>query len=342
MKLRLFASMLVVIMALTTAVGAVYAINTTSNTYGNTFSSDVIKLKISKLDFNGTYSEAGIIINEEDICPGYENTYTYEIKNEGTSNGYLNINEINVQNFENQVIDPEEKLGDDDKTGELGGLLKIKLFYLSDNIKTSIYDGTFNDFNNSGLMIKDFLLLSKNDTNFCIYVYWPIIYTNYQDNQAQSDKVKLSFTITLEGKDNTTTTVPTATEEPRTEEHSTNINPTSDDPKKEDSTNIEQTTTETPTTTEDYTEIPTTTQPSTQPTTQTTKQPTIDVMEPEDETEVLDEIQVPLAELTKESEVDVANTAVLPVTGGVTDIMAIIIGLLMITVGLIVKKAVKK
>jgi len=105
--------------ALTT--GAWFYDTETSN--GNSFTAGSLDLKIDGEDANVVKFEVDKMVPDSGI------TKTWVLKNDGTVDGYLDLENIIVTSFENGILDPESEAGDvTENTGELQDRVHLGLF----------------------------------------------------------------------------------------------------------------------------------------------------------------------------------------------------------------------
>lgn len=197
MKIKIFASVLVICIALGVILGATSAyFSDTETSTGNTFTAGTLDLKIDGLDTNV------VKFTQTNMYPDNQPTGSYLLKNAGTLGGYLNITGISFNNLENGILEPEAAAGDTSAdVGELGSLLGLSLYF--DNDKDGyfstgdvrIYDGMINNLPASITLNKQ--LAAGSDVKIMAVVNW---WTTPNDNLAQSDSVAVDFTFSLTQK----------------------------------------------------------------------------------------------------------------------------------------------
>lgn len=100
----------------------------TGTSEGNTLASGTLDLNVDGGDTNV------VKFNVSNIKPGSQPKGTYTLKNVGTLNGYLDLENISVEGTENSCNDPETKAGDTtcgnpgSGEGELEDVVNLRLF----------------------------------------------------------------------------------------------------------------------------------------------------------------------------------------------------------------------
>lgn len=156
------------------------------------------------LTLNGKNGENVVLFNVSNLRPGNQPKATYTINNVGTIDGYLDIENITVQSYENNCIEPEiqdgdTSCGDGADQGELDDVLHLRMF-LDYNGDGWISQGEPVFFDNKVKNLPSNFELNEpvppdGGTDFVaeIYDWW----STPDDNQAQSDSVVINLTFEL-------------------------------------------------------------------------------------------------------------------------------------------------
>jgi len=124
-KTRIFGNVLVTAMAVMligTGINAYFSDVETS--IGNSFAAGSLDLQLDGGDVNV------VKFSVANMKPGDQPIKTFALKNVGSLNGYLDLENITVTNNENGRIEPEISAGDTtDVVGELGAVVSINLFW---------------------------------------------------------------------------------------------------------------------------------------------------------------------------------------------------------------------
>lgn len=194
MKKRILLSIMTIAMTATIITGATTTYFSDKETsVGNTFTAGKLDLQIDGKDENV------IKFNATNMKPGSQPVARYTLKNAGTINGYLDISNIVVTDFENGLTDPEVEAGDiTSEEGELSSIINIRLYF--DNDKdgyystgdTMIYNGKMGDMPESFDCNK--LIAAGEEIRLNAIVDW---WSTNNDNLAQSDSTTLDLEFTL-------------------------------------------------------------------------------------------------------------------------------------------------
>ena len=198
MKKILFSLMaMMLVIALAGAATLAYFSDTETST-GNTFAAGTLNLTVNDKDGEN------VSFNFSNLKPGSQPKATYKINNVGTINGYLDIENISVESFENNCIEPEIQAGDTTcgtgaDQGELDDVLNLRMF-LDYNGDGWISTGEPVFFNDKVKNLPSHFELNEpvpagGGTDFVaeIYDWW----STPDDNQAQSDSVVINLTFEL-------------------------------------------------------------------------------------------------------------------------------------------------
>lgn len=196
MKKRILFSIMVIALAATLVAGATTAyFSDVERSFGNTFTAGSLDLKIDGKDCN-VVKFVHFNMKPGDVVKGF-----YKLSNDGTIPGYLNISKIDVKDFENCIIEPEQEAGDNTPDiGELSSFLEIHLFIdLDRNGRYSgpdeeIYNGLLKDMPESIFMNRTLLPGDWFDIIGEAIVKWE---PTDQDNLAQTDSCTLDLEFTL-------------------------------------------------------------------------------------------------------------------------------------------------
>jgi len=182
------------------AIGATVAyFSDTETSTGNTFSAGTLNLTVNDKDGQNV-----VLFNLSNLRPGNQPEGSYKIKNVGSINGYLDIENISVESYENNCIEPEQEAGDTScgtgaDQGELDDVLNLRMF-LDYNGDGYISTGEPVFFNGK---VKDLpshfelneLVPAGGGVDFVaeIYDWW----NTSDDNKAQSDSLVINMTFEL-------------------------------------------------------------------------------------------------------------------------------------------------
>ncbi|MDD5099284.1 MAG: TasA family protein [Candidatus Colwellbacteria bacterium] len=118
---RTIALLIAAILMISVSAFGYFSDKETSN--GNTFTAGSINLRIDGGDTNVVKFTASNMKADWQSCG------RWELKNDGTLPGYVNIKKITVSDSENGLLEPEIEFGDDTADeGELSSLVSVKLF----------------------------------------------------------------------------------------------------------------------------------------------------------------------------------------------------------------------
>jgi len=101
----------------------------TESTNNNTFTAGTLDL-----DIDGNNGANTVKFTVNNMSPGNQPKGTYTLNNIGTINGYLDLENISVVNYENACLDPEINAGDvtcgnpGQSEGELQDVVNLRLF----------------------------------------------------------------------------------------------------------------------------------------------------------------------------------------------------------------------
>lgn len=194
MKRKILMSILVVVITVIMVSGATITyFSDTETSVGNTITAGTLDLQIDGGDNNV------VKFNLTNLKPGSQPTRSYLFSNIGSIDGYLNISNINVENLENDLTEPEIEAGDTTAdVGELGDVLSISLFvdyngdgWFSTGDKT-IYSGKISNMPDK-LIFNEKIPASQSVRISAIINWW----SSANDNLAQSDTVNFDFEFTL-------------------------------------------------------------------------------------------------------------------------------------------------
>lgn len=159
------------------------------------------KFKAGTLDLTVNEKNGETVVFEwNNLRPGNQPKYSLKLKNIGSINGYLDLENILVISDENNLTEPEIEAGDESAdTGELDDVLNLRLFLDYDGngwISTGdkiIFNGKVKDLAPSYDL--DELIEAGGDYDFIVELYdW---WNTPMDNQAQDDALQVSITFEL-------------------------------------------------------------------------------------------------------------------------------------------------
>lgn len=120
--LRISRSMFTVLAIAALALGATYAYLTDTETLAeNTLAAGTLDLKVDGED-NPTSS-----INVYDLAPGETREFTWTLRNDGSVTGIPSITFGDIDNYENDITEPESNIDDTPETGEIGDRARIRM-----------------------------------------------------------------------------------------------------------------------------------------------------------------------------------------------------------------------
>lgn len=115
MDKKILVSMMVIGLVATLAGAGMYAyFNDTETSKGNILTAGTLDLKVDGKD---NPDIAHIVV--DNIYPGWSDTYTWTLKNEGSIAGKLSIEFSTIISKENGLMEPEISMGDTETKGEL-------------------------------------------------------------------------------------------------------------------------------------------------------------------------------------------------------------------------------
>lgn len=121
---RILASAVVIaVMLLAVGWGTYAYLSDTETSSGNTFTAGTLDLKLDGGDVNV------VKFTVSNMVPGNQPKGTFVLSNAGSITGYLDLEKINVTDYENGRIEPEIEAGDvSDGVGELSSVVNLRLF----------------------------------------------------------------------------------------------------------------------------------------------------------------------------------------------------------------------
>jgi predicted ribosomally synthesized peptide with SipW-like signal peptide len=155
----------------------------TETSSGNTFTAGTLDLKVDEKD-----DPLPVKFNLGPLKPGDYATITYELKNTGNIDGYLDLENVIVTNAGGEFTEPEKEV-DPSNEGNLGAAL-----YVTVKIgETTVYSGSLDGF--AGSHDCNILLAGGGTTNVVIDWELPGPTTG---NEVQGDIAGLSITFELQ------------------------------------------------------------------------------------------------------------------------------------------------
>lgn len=165
----------------------------------NTFTAGTLDLQVGGLDnlATGTFAVSN-------LKPGDQRKGTFKLENTGSIEGYIDLENVNVTNFENTCVEPELEAGDEScgnpgpGQGELQNVVNLRL-WVDDGCDGTVgkderifYDGLVKDLGPSF----DLSEKLQSNSSICIsgvFDWW----STSSDNLAQSDSMELSASFEL-------------------------------------------------------------------------------------------------------------------------------------------------
>ena len=196
---RIILGVFAIALTLAVAVGATMAVfSDTETSTGNTFTAGTLDLNLDGGDTNVVAFTLG------NFNPGNQPRHTYLLENVGTINGFLDMEDISVDNNENSCNDPETDAGDttcDDPglgQGELQDVVKLRLFldYGCDG-SISVGDNVFYNDLVGNLAANYELDEPLNAGNFVCIVALFDWFNTPDDNKAQGDDMTVNMSFEL-------------------------------------------------------------------------------------------------------------------------------------------------
>lgn len=201
MKKTLFTMMALVLVIGLAGAGTFAYFSDTETSTGNTFTAGTLDLTVN--DKNGENVQ---LFNVSNLRPGSQPKGSYRINNIGSINGYLDIESISVESYENGCIEPEIQAGDTScgtgsDQGELDEQLNLRMFldYNGDGwISTGepvFFNGRVNTLP-ANFELNE-LVPAGGGVDFVaeIYDWWSG--QDIDDNLAQSDSLVVNMTFEL-------------------------------------------------------------------------------------------------------------------------------------------------
>jgi predicted ribosomally synthesized peptide with SipW-like signal peptide len=178
------------------ATGATSAyLSDTETSIGNTFSAGTLDLNLDGDNINV------VKFNVSNMVPGNQPTRSWVLKNVGTVNGYLDIENVVISGYENDCTEPEVEAGDVTcgiNEGELQNLLGVYLFvdygndgWFSVGDKV-IYNGLAKNMP-THFELNEMLAANASTSVRGIINWW----STPNDNLAQTDSMTLDLTFEL-------------------------------------------------------------------------------------------------------------------------------------------------
>ncbi len=171
--------------------GAWFSDTETSN--GNTLTAGSLDLKVDGGDDNV------VKFTVNNMRPGNQPKASWTLANDGTINGYLDLEDISVTSNENGILDPESAAGDvSADVGELQDIVNLRLFVDTNKdgwISTGevvFYNGPAG--NIAGNYELDELIAAGSDIKIVAIFDW---WTTADDNMAMSDDFTLNISFEL-------------------------------------------------------------------------------------------------------------------------------------------------
>lgn len=195
---RIFMSILTIALVSVVAIGATKAyFSDTETSTGNTFTAGTLDLTAD--GNNGTNTVKFTVTN---MVPGNQPKGTYALKNVGTVNGFLDIENVSVSSNENGILSPEAAAGDttgtDPGAGELGTLVNARLFVDRDGDgwvgagDTVFYNGTVAGMP-SHFELSEAVNAGATGHITAIFDWW----SSANDNLGQGDDMTVNMTFEL-------------------------------------------------------------------------------------------------------------------------------------------------
>ena len=188
--------MMILVVGIFAGTGTMAYFNDTETSTGNTITAGTLDLQIDGVDTNVVKVD---IQNWKPSSGPY--SYTYELTNIGSINGYLDLATINVADNENGLTEPEDEAGDvTTDVGELSTLLKMHMFVDAAPSNgyfgvedTTIYTGYMNGI--ASAYDQNIPLAAGQTVYITFQVGW---WLGGNDNLAQSDSVVFDITFRLD------------------------------------------------------------------------------------------------------------------------------------------------
>lgn len=191
---NIFLSLVLIIMASATAVGATQAyFSDVETSRGNTFAAGSLDLTIDGVNTNVVkFTRTG-------MTPDNQPTGHWTLANIGSVNGYLDIQNVTVVSNENGIIEPESEAGDTTAgVGELQDVLNLRLYFDVDKDgywstgDVMIYDGKVGAM--PGSFALDRALAAGSDVRInAVFDWW----STPDDNKAMTDSFELGLDFEL-------------------------------------------------------------------------------------------------------------------------------------------------
>jgi len=191
---NIFFSLMLIIMASATAVGATQAyFSDVETSRGNTFAAGSLDLTIDGVNTNVVkFTQTG-------MNPDNQPTNYWTLANVGSMNGYLDIQNITVVSNENGIIEPESEAGDTTVgVGELQDVLNLRLYFDVDEDgywstgDVLIYNGKVGAMPSS-FELNRALAASSDVRIMAVFDWWQ----STDDNKAMTDSFELGLDFEL-------------------------------------------------------------------------------------------------------------------------------------------------
>jgi len=188
-------SLAVIVAVAGVAGGITYAyFSDTETSNANTFSAGTLDLNLDGGNTNV------VKFNVSNMKPGDQPTAGYKVKNVGTVNGFLDLENVSVADQENVCTEPEVEAGDTPSSsqGELSSVVNVRLFVdngcdgwisTGDNV---FYNGKVKNLP-SNFELNEPLNTGSQKCVQALFDWW----STANDNLAQSDSMTLNFGFEL-------------------------------------------------------------------------------------------------------------------------------------------------
>ena len=182
MKRILFSLMTIVAVLCVAGAGSFAYFSDTETSSGNTFTAGTLDLKVDDAD-----DPLPVKFTLGPLAPGDSGTISYELKNAGNIDGYIDLENVIVTNDGGEFTEPEKAV-DPGNLGNLGAAIQVTVTVGGTNVYTGSLDGFAGN--------HDYSILLTAGTTTNAVINWEL--PGATGNEVQGDIAGLSITFELQ------------------------------------------------------------------------------------------------------------------------------------------------